>query len=130
MGLPPASHPFVDSIPLLPTGGNIDNKRIGVGTTMFYPVEVAGGLLSMGDAHTAQGDSELDSTVIETSITGKFKVEVIKQVDFNAWQMLLDDRSARRRTSFWSTRSRRSITSRRSPRTRARSTAPRPSTRP
>ena len=46
MGLAPESHSYVDSIPPLPTGGNLDNKRIGVGTTMYYPVEVAGGLLS------------------------------------------------------------------------------------
>jgi len=60
MGLAPESHSYVDSIPPLPTGGNLDNRRIGVDTTMYYPVEVAGGLLSMGDAHAAQGDSELD----------------------------------------------------------------------
>jgi acetamidase/formamidase len=55
MGLAPSSHDYVDSIPPLPTGGNLDNKRIGIGTTMYYPVEVAGGLISMGDAHAAQG---------------------------------------------------------------------------
>jgi acetamidase/formamidase len=90
MGLPPASHDAVDSIPPMPTGGNLDNKRIGVGTTMYYPVEVAGALLSMGDAHTAQGDSELDGTGIETSITGDFKITVIKAADFNDWQKVLD----------------------------------------
>jgi acetamidase/formamidase len=74
----------------MPTGGNLDNKRIGVGTTMYYPVEVAGALLSMGDAHTAQGDSELDGTGIETSITGRFKISVIKAADFNEWQKVLD----------------------------------------
>ena len=60
MGLAPASHDVVDSIPPMPSGGNLDDKRIGVGMTMYYPVEVAGALLSMGDAHMAQGDSELD----------------------------------------------------------------------
>ncbi|KAL7511295.1 hypothetical protein ACHAXN_008209 [Cyclotella atomus] len=90
MGLPPASHDAVDSIPPMPTGGNLDNKRIGVGTTMYYPVEVAGALLSMGDAHTAQGDSELDGTGIETSVTGDFKITVIKAADFNGWQKVLD----------------------------------------
>ena len=53
MGLAPASHDVVDSIPPMPSGGNLDDKRIGVGTTMYYPVEVAGALLSMGDAHMA-----------------------------------------------------------------------------
>lgn len=74
----------------MPTGGNLDNKRIGKGTTMYYPVEVAGALLSMGDAHTAQGDSELDGTGIETSVTGDFKITVIKAAEFNNWQKILD----------------------------------------
>ena len=90
MGLPPASHDFVDSIPPMPTGGNLDDKRIGIGTTMYYPVEVAGALLSMGDAHAAQGDSELDGTGIETSVTGKFKITVIKAADFTDAQASLD----------------------------------------
>ena len=90
MGLPPASHAKVDSIPPMPTGGNLDNKRIGIGTTMYYPVEVAGALLSMGDAHTAQGDSELDGTGIETSITGEFKITVIKAADFDEAQKVQD----------------------------------------
>lgn len=83
MGLAPESRSYVDSIPPMPTGGNLDNRRIGKGTTMYYPVEVAGGLLSMGDAHAAQGDSELDGTGIETSITGKFKLTLIKAADFD-----------------------------------------------
>ena len=90
MGLAPESHDFVDSIPPMPTGGNLDNKRIGVGTTMYYPVEVVGALISMGDAHTAQGDSELDGTGIETSITGKFKITVIKAADFTPAQLVQD----------------------------------------
>ena len=90
MGLAPASHDFVDSIPPMPTGGNLDNKRIGIGTTMYYPVEVAGALISMGDTHAAQGDSELDGTGIETSLTGKFKLTVIKAADFTESQKLLD----------------------------------------
>ncbi len=90
MGLPPASHAIVDSIPPLVTGGNLDNRRIGVGTTMYYPVQVEGALLSLGDAHTAQADSELDGTGIETSITGTIRVSVIKAEDFNAWQADLD----------------------------------------
>ena len=90
MGLAPESHSYVDSIPPMPTGGNLDNKRIGIGTTMYYPVEVAGALLSMGDAHAAQGDSELDGTGIETSITGKFKISVIKAADFTPAQAVMD----------------------------------------
>ena len=90
MGLAPASHDYVDSIPPMPTGGNLDNKRIGVGTSMYYPIEVEGGLLSLGDAHAAQGDSELDGTGIETSLNAKIKVTVIKADTFNDWQSELD----------------------------------------
>jgi len=90
MGLPPASHDFVDSIPPMVTGGNLDNKRIGIGTTMYYPIQVEGALLSMGDAHSAQADSELDGTGIETSVTATIKVSVIKAVDFTDWQAALD----------------------------------------
>jgi len=91
MGLAPGSHESVDSIPPMPTGGNLDDKRIGVGITMYYPVEVAGGLLSMGDVHAAQGDSEMDGTGIETSITGTFKITLIKKGAFTSpWMGKLD----------------------------------------
>ena len=78
MGLAPPAPNFVNSIPPMVQGGNLDDRRIGVGAAMYYPVGVAGALLSMGDAHTAQGDSELDGTGIETSITGDFRITVIK----------------------------------------------------
>eukprot|EP01025_Chloroclados_australasicus_P013595 TRINITY_DN163_c0_g1_i2.p1 TRINITY_DN163_c0_g1~~TRINITY_DN163_c0_g1_i2.p1 ORF type:complete len:479 (+),score=89.45 TRINITY_DN163_c0_g1_i2:146-1582(+) len=79
MGLAPAWPVPVNSIPPLVTGGNIDNKRIGIGATMYYPVQVEGALLSMGDAHAAQGDSELDGTAIEMSVNGRFKVTLHKK---------------------------------------------------
>ena len=44
----------------------------------------------MGDAHMAQGDSELDGTGIETSITGDFKITLIKAAALEPWQQGLD----------------------------------------
>eukprot|EP01023_Acetabularia_acetabulum_P044945 TRINITY_DN4541_c0_g1_i1.p1 TRINITY_DN4541_c0_g1~~TRINITY_DN4541_c0_g1_i1.p1 ORF type:complete len:404 (-),score=72.83 TRINITY_DN4541_c0_g1_i1:450-1661(-) len=79
MGLAPAWPVPVNSIPPLVVGGNIDNKRIGIGASMYYPVQVEGALLSMGDAHAAQGDSELDGTAIEMSVNGRFKVTLHKK---------------------------------------------------
>ena len=38
----------------------------------------------------AQGDSELDGTGIETSITGKFKLEVVKAAAFGDMEAALD----------------------------------------
>lgn len=81
IGLAPKYGSTVDSVPPLVTGGNMDNRRIGIGSTLFLPVEVAGAFLSAGDAHTAQGDSELDGTGIETSINGKFKLTLHKKDD-------------------------------------------------
>ena len=56
-------------------------RRIGKGATLYLPVKVYGGLLQMGDCHTAQGDSEYDGTAIETSLTGNFKITLIKKAE-------------------------------------------------
>ena len=74
MGVAPREADFVDSVPPSYFGGNIDNWRIGAGGTMYYPVAVEGALLSAGDPHAAQGDSELAGTAIETSLTGLVQV--------------------------------------------------------
>jgi len=79
LGLAPAEADMVDSIPPSYTGGNIDDWRIGKGATMYYPVAVKGGLLSAGDSHASQGDSELCGTAIECSLTGTFQLIVHKR---------------------------------------------------
>ncbi len=79
LGLAPAEADIVDSIPPSYTGGNIDNWRIGKGATMFYPVAVRGALLSAGDPHASQGDSELCGTAIECSLTGTFQLILHKK---------------------------------------------------
>ena len=79
MGVAPVEADFVDSIPPGYFGGNIDNWRIGKGGTMYYPVAVDGALLSVGDSHAAQGDSELAGTAIEASLTGVLQVILHKK---------------------------------------------------
>ncbi len=81
MGLAPKEADIVDSIPPSYTGGNIDNWRIGKGATMYYPVAVEGALLSAGDPHASQGDSELCGTAIECSLTGTFQLILHKKAD-------------------------------------------------
>ncbi len=49
-------------------GGNIDNKELVAGTTLFLPINLRGALFSMGDAHAAQGDGEVNMTAIETAM--------------------------------------------------------------
>jgi len=79
LGLAPAEADIVDSIPPNYVGGNIDNWRIGKGATMYYPVAVPGALLSAGDSHASQGDSELCGTAIECSLTGTFQLVLRKK---------------------------------------------------
>ncbi len=78
LGLAPREADFVNSIPPNYFGGNIDNWRVGKGGTMYYPVAVEGALLSAGDPHAGQGDSELAGTAIETSLTGLVQVVLHK----------------------------------------------------
>lgn len=81
IGLAPKEADFVDTIPPSYTGGNIDNWRIGKGATMYYPVAVEGALLSVGDPHASQGDSELCGTAIECSLNGTFQFILHKRAD-------------------------------------------------
>jgi acetamidase/formamidase len=60
--------------------GNMDNKDLIAGTTLFMPVHAPGALFSAGDAHAAQGHGEVDLTGIETGMRGKFQFIVRKDM--------------------------------------------------
>jgi acetamidase/formamidase len=79
IGLAPAEEDYVSSIPPAYFGGNIDNWRVTKGAVMYYPVAVPGALLSVGDPHASQGDSELCGTAIESSMTGVFQIILHKR---------------------------------------------------
>ncbi|MBV8653320.1 MAG: acetamidase/formamidase family protein [Alphaproteobacteria bacterium] len=68
----------ISSGPPGPFGGNIDLKELTAGTTLYLPVHVPGALFMCGDGHAAQGDGEVDLTAIETSLTGTFRLDLIK----------------------------------------------------
>jgi acetamidase/formamidase/AraC-like DNA-binding protein len=72
---------FVDSIPPSYFGGNLDNWRLGKGSTVYLPVSVPGALFSVGDPHATQGDGELGGTAIECSMTGTFQLILHKKAD-------------------------------------------------
>jgi acetamidase/formamidase len=73
---PPPSLGRIDSTAPGCHGGNIDNKELVAGTTLFLPVWVEGALFSAGDGHAAQGDGEVDITAIETCLEGDFRFKV------------------------------------------------------
>ncbi|MEK5058466.1 acetamidase [Paenibacillus sp. FSL H7-0326] len=79
MAVAPKEADIVDSVPPSYYGGNIDDWRVTEGATMYYPVSVEGALLTVGDPHAGQGDSELNGTAIETSVTGDIQLILHKK---------------------------------------------------
>jgi acetamidase/formamidase len=61
-------------------GGNLDNKDLVPGTTVYFPVFNEGALLTVGDGHGVQGDGEVCLTAIETALTGTFRLTVRKDM--------------------------------------------------
>ena len=77
---PAASLGRVSSNPPSRHAGNLDNKELVAGTTLYIPVFVKGALLEIGDGHAAQGDGEVDQTAIETNLRGRVQVTVRKDM--------------------------------------------------
>jgi acetamidase/formamidase len=65
MGMPVDEPGYQSTIPPRFTGGNIDCKELVVGSTLYLPIAVTGGLFSVGDGHAIQADGEVSSTAIE-----------------------------------------------------------------
>jgi len=59
-------------------GGNLDNKELGAGSTLFLPVFVPGGNFSAGDGHGVQGDGEVCINALEMCLTGTFTLTLHK----------------------------------------------------
>jgi acetamidase/formamidase len=77
---PPPEKGRVSSNPPHQHAGNMDNKELVEGTTLFVPVWVKGALLELGDGHAAQGDGEVDQTGLETNLKGRIQVIVRKDM--------------------------------------------------
>src|SRR5712691_4098069 len=81
MGVAPASEfGRVNSNPPGKHAGNLDNRELVAGSTLYVPVFVPGALFEIGDGHAAQGDGEVDQTAIETSLRGRVQLTVRKDV--------------------------------------------------
>jgi acetamidase/formamidase len=93
-------HPFFGSMGVAPPkeagrwnsappwihAGNLDNKELVAGSSLFIPVFVKGALFEIGDGHAAQGNGEVDITAIETSLKGNLQFIVHKGKKL-AWPM-------------------------------------------
>ena len=87
-------HPFFGSMGVAPDSaagrissnppgthaGNLDNRLLVAGTTLYIPIPARGALFEVGDGHVAQGDGEVDQTAIETSLRGRLRLTVRKDM--------------------------------------------------
>jgi acetamidase/formamidase len=97
-------HPFIGSIGVAPRfgrtetsltpgeyGGNMDYREVRAGTTLYLPVWVEGGYLSLGDVHALQGHGEVNGVALEVSAEITLCIRIIKGMKAE-WPRLVDDR--------------------------------------
>jgi acetamidase/formamidase len=65
-------------VPPTVAGGNLDINELGVGSTLYLPVQVPDALFFVGDPHFAQGDGEVALTALEGSLRGTFRLTVVR----------------------------------------------------
>lgn len=93
VGLAPAEPGQHRTIPPRTVGGNVDVQYLTAGTTLFLPVDVEGGLLSIGDGHAAQGDGEVCVTALEAPLTVTARLTVHSEIDIDGptYQMTVSE---------------------------------------
>jgi len=96
-------HPFLGCIGIAPRygriepsitpgeyGGNMDCVETKEGTTVYFPVWVAGAYLAFGDVHAAQGDGELCGTALECTAEVTIQIGIIQGRHLE-WPHMRDD---------------------------------------
>ena len=78
IGVAPANGEARSSIVPAEFGGNMDSPESSVGNTVYFPVNVKGGLLYLGDGHAAMGDGEAAGSAIEVPLKARVQLSVIK----------------------------------------------------
>ena len=79
LGLAPAEPGTHSIVPPRRVGGNMDVRDLAAGSVLTLPVEVKGGLFSVGDTHAAQGDGEVCGTAIESPMVVTLGFELVKE---------------------------------------------------
>ncbi len=90
IGVAPAGSEARSSIVPAEFGGNMDSPEASVGHTIYFPVNVPGALLYLGDGHAAMGDGEVAGTAIEVPLRARVQVSVIKGQKIN-WPRFEND---------------------------------------
>ena len=79
MGVAKSTEQSVHSVPPGNFGGNLDINDLGIGSTLYLPVQVKGALFYTGDPHMSQGDGEVALTALEQSLRVLFRLTLIKK---------------------------------------------------
>ncbi|WP_234412632.1 acetamidase/formamidase family protein [Nocardioides sediminis] len=90
MGVARDTSAMVDSVPPTDAGGNLDINDLGIGSTLYLPVQVPGAMFFSGDPHMAQGDGEVALTAMEGSLRPTFRLTVIKRGEKGAPRIAFD----------------------------------------
>ena len=90
IGVAPAGGEARSSIVPAEFGGNMDSPEASVGNTVYFPVNVSGAMLFLGDGHAAMGDGEVAGTAIEVPLRSRVQVQVIKGKKIN-WPRFEND---------------------------------------
>jgi amidase len=78
IGVAPAEGEARSSLVPAEFGGNMDSPEASVGNTVYFPVNVKGGLLYLGDGHAAMGDGEIAGSAVEVPLKVRVQLGVIK----------------------------------------------------
>ena len=78
MGVAPATDEMLSTIPPRANGGNMDDRNIVAGTTVYFPIFVDGALFSIGDTHAVQGMGEVGGSAVEVPMRIVYKIDVLK----------------------------------------------------
>jgi amidase len=90
IGVAPAGGEARSSVVPEAFGGNMDSPEASVGNTVYFPVNVPGAMLFLGDGHAAMGDGEVAGTAIEVPLRSRIQVHVIKGQKIN-WPRFEND---------------------------------------
>jgi acetamidase/formamidase len=78
LGVAPDTDEMLVTIPPRTNGGNMDNRYMNEGTTVYLPVAIPGANFSVGDTHAVQGDGEVSGTAVESPMRLVLELEVLK----------------------------------------------------
>ena len=78
VGVAPAAGEVLMSITPAAHGGNMDTPEMRAGVTAYFPVNVPGGMLSIGDGHARQGEGEVCGTAVEAAMNTVVVVDLVK----------------------------------------------------